>query len=910
MTLPTTGVCFIKVSTNRKPRFTTRKAGLFFMYSVDAPADGQRPESGDPLPKVRRINAANPISLFLRSINFVAMPSSLPNDTNRPWPAVFATLLLLLIALTRSVVVSAQVPGSAAVLTVSPASVSVCLGSPVSLTASGCPTGGTLRWSGGQTTAVVSVTTSQPTTYTATCTVSGTATTATATVTPVQAVTFTAGPGAVTVCVGNPAVFSVALADGTSGRLAWYGDGNPVLSNATASTAQLTIPDAQPYNTGNYYLTATNACGTTTSRVARVTVPPALTISAVSTPTTCASQFTGQISVTATGGTGDKQYQLNGQAFQAQNTFISLPSGTYTVGVRDALGCSAQSTVQINPPTPMTLSIRTVDTRCFGGIDGGLVAGVTGGTAPYRYQLNGGTAQPTGTFTDLKAGSYTLVVTDNAGCATAQSALIGSPAAFDIRATVQPTRCAGSADGSVTIVASNGNGPFQYQLGTGAYQTGTVFTGLGVGPYEFTVRDQIGCTLKRTVTVQQPVVLSLTAAVLPVSCQGNASGAITVRNTGGTEPIRYQLTSSRTVQRNPVFGNLMVGDYTVVATDTNGCTALLSVTVGKADPIRLQATTQAARCCVCPTGVVSLTSTGGSGVTRTYQRLGLAGQASNQFGGFVPGSYRFRITDESGCADSVVATIGDASALSLTVGTVKDANCAGGSDGEAAVQIVGGTRPFLFYWQTPRRDTLQSRAMAQTGLTEGTYTVSVRDSNRCTASTAFVTIRSRFPTPETPVVSQSGSTLRVTGSAGIQWYVQPTGSTSATAITSATSTTLTPFQSGRYYVITTQNGCASPASNAVVFVLTAIAEPGTELSIRVLPNPIGTHLRLEIEQAIRQAVSLTLHDAGGRPVRQFTVPAFVGKQQVEYPLPELPAGTYLLKADATDRQAVMRVVKE
>jgi hypothetical protein len=354
----------------------------------------------------------------------------------------------------------------------------------------------------------------------------------------------------------------------------------------------------------------------------------------------------------------------------------------------------------------------------------------------------------------------------------------------------------------------------------------------------------------------------------------------------------------------------MLGDYTVVATDTNGCTALLSATVGKADPIRIQATTQAARCCVCPTGVVTLTSTGGSGATRTYQRVGLAGQASNQFSGFVPGSYRFRITDEAGCADSVVATIGDASALSLTVGTVKDVSCAGGADGEAAVQITGGTRPFIVYWQTPRRDTLQSRVTAQTGLAEGTYTVSVRDSNRCTTSTAFVTLRSRFPSPETPIVTQSGSTLRVTTTAGIQWYVQPTGTTAATAITNATSTTLTPFQSGRYYVVATQNGCASPASNAITFILTAIAEPGTELSIRVLPNPIGTHLRLEIEQTIRQAVSLTLHDGAGRSVRQFTVPAFIGKQQVEYPMPDLPAGTYLLKADATNRQAMMRVVKE
>lgn len=830
--------------------------------------------------------------------------------------SLFASLLLCLLAgfvQARPAAVTqagsaTTVPG--ATLAISPASVSVCLGSTASLTATGCPVGGVLRWSTGQATAVVSVTASQPTTYSATCTVSGTATTATATVTPVQAVTFTAGPGSITVCENVPGVLSVALADGTSGQLAWYGDGNRILNNATASTPELRIPFVQTYNTGNYYVTATNACGTTTSRTARITVPPSITVNAVATPTSCASQFTGQISVTATGGIGAKQYQLNGQAFQDQNKFISLQAGTYTVGVRDGLGCLANTTVDVKPPTPMNLSIRTVDTRCFGGTDGGLVVSVAGGAGPYSYQINGGTAQPSGTFTDLKAGSYTLVVTDQAGCVTAQSALIGSPAAFDIRATIQPTRCAGSADGSVTIVASNGTGPFQYQLGSGAYQTGTVFTGLATGSYDFTVRDLNGCTLKRTVAVQQPAVLSLAATVLPVSCKGNASGSITVRSSGGTEPIRYQLTSSRVVQRNPVFGSLAMGDYTVVATDTNGCTALLPVTIGRADPIRLQATTQSARCCICPTGVVSLTSTGGSGTTRTYQRLGQSAQATNQFGGLIPGTYNFRISDEAGCTDSVAVFVSDATALSLTVGTVKDVTCAGGTDGEAVVQISGGTRPFTFYWQTPRRDTLQSRTLTQTGLTEGTYTVSVRDSNRCTTSTAFVTIKSRFLVPETPVVSQTGSTLRVTDAPGIQWYVQPTGAASATAITSATSTTLTPYQSGRYYVVVTQNGCASPASNAITFVLTAITEPGTGLSMRVLPNPVGTHLRLEIEQDSRQSIVLTLQDAAGRAVRQFTVPSFVGKQQVEYPLPDLPAGTYLLKAEATNRQTVMRIVKE
>ena len=224
-------------------------------------------------------------------------------------------------------------------------------------------------------------------------------------------------------------------------------------------------------------------------------------------------------------------------------------------------------------------------------------------------------------------------------------------------------------------------------------------------------------------------------------------------------------------------------------------------------------------------------------------------------------------------------------------------------------QVAGGTRPFTYYWITERRDTLSARTATQTGLAEGAYTVSVADSNRCTTSTVFVTIRATAILPDKPVIQQTGGTLLVDHTAGIQWFVRQ-GTTPARAVSNATTATLTPFESGQYYAVVTTSGCASPPSNVIDFILTAASEPVADFTVRVAPNPVRSQLRVELEQAGRSAVGLALLDASGRAVWQQQVPAFTGKKQAEWPMAGIPAGSYLLRADADSRRAVVRVVVE
>ena len=729
------------------------------------------------------------------------------------------------------------------------AKAAVCAGTSVTLTASGCPTTGSLSWSTNQTGSSITVVPTQTTTYTALCDITTT---------------------------------SVVTTTATS---------STVTSTTAASTTALVTT-----------VTTTTATGT-------VLVNPAIVLTPESFSISCNGGSDGRVLLNATGGTGELTYQFNNQPFAKTNEYGNLKAGIYPVVVKDGLGCLTKTSVEVQQATPLSVSTTITGAKCLGGADGLLEAVASGGAGDYRYFLDSGTPQVSGRFPDLKANTtYTLVIADKKGCVLYKSVLISAPTPFDVKLTMTPTRCAGSADGSVTVAAAGGTGPYQYQLETGAFQSGTQFTGLTARPYEFSVKDANGCVGKQSITVAQPAPLQLGAAAAPVNCFGQFSGSITLTPTGGTGAVTYLLTLTKIPQTSNVFGGLGTGDYTVVGTDANGCTSLVSATVTKSDPLKIQATAVPASCCICPTGSVRLVSTGGTGTKRQYQMIGQAYQPNGQINALRPNTYRFRVADEVGCTDSVVAVVTNGSALTLATASIKDVSCTGSQNGEATVQATGGAMPFTYYWTTERRDTLKARTPTQTGLPEGTYTVSVVDSNRCTTSTAFVTVKAQYPIPFKPVVSRVGSgTLAVDQGAGVQWYVR-TGTDPAKPVPDATQPTLVPFQSGQYYVVVTLNGCVSPPSEVISFVLTALSEPGAGLSVRVVPNPVVERLRLEIEQAERSVVRIDLLDASGRSVWQNQLPAFTGKKQTDWPLTGIPTGLYLLRAEAGPRQSVIRIM--
>lgn len=125
---------------------------------------------------------------------------------------------------------------------------------------------------------------------------------------------------------------------------------------------------------GNYTVTAKSSAGCLgTASITLVAVSPCANINIVITTaiinnTPCVTPSTGQITVTATGSSGFT-YNLNGGAYQASNVFSALAAGTYTVGVKDANGCTKTATATVGTATsgPLFAQMRNlISTRCNG----------------------------------------------------------------------------------------------------------------------------------------------------------------------------------------------------------------------------------------------------------------------------------------------------------------------------------------------------------------------------------------------------------------------------------------------------------------------------------------------------------------------------------------------------------------
>lgn len=738
------------------------------------------------------------------------------------------------------VVLASATPGYAGDIVVGVSSATVCAGSSTTLTVSGCPATGVVRWSTAQSGTAITVSPVQATTYTALCEVTSTS------------------------------VVSSTASSGTS-----------VVTTVTSTSATATVQVFRP-----------------------------ISVSLATQSVLCNGGSSGAIVVAASGGVGSLQFQLNNQPYQKPNSFTALSAGFYVVNSKDSLGCIVQASVQLTQPTALSAAIFVASPKCLGNTDGSATLTASGGVGGYQYTLGSGLAQSNGTFQNLSGNtSYTVVVSDKNGCVLRVPFTVTQPPAIGIRLGTVPTRCVGTTDGSISVTATNGSGIYQYKIGNGAYQTGARFTGLSAGGYSVSVQDGNGCVSSQTVVVGQPDTLKVLAQSRPVTCLGPNTGSIVVSAKGGTGSVTYQLSTGATPQSVSVISGIAVGNYTVIGTDANGCTGFTSVTIGKVDPLKVQPTIKPASCCICPTGAITLTSTGGTGTGLQVQLIGQSYLAGNLVGNLAPNTYRLRAKDDGGCVDSTVAIVTDGTAMSLSVASITNVSCPGKTDGAATVQVTGGTKPITYFWTTEKGDTLKTRVAVQTGLAEGTYTVSVRDSNRCSAPTVFVTLKTANPTPATPVISQlNSSTLVVNQTAGIQWYVRNSAG-SDTPVTNGTNPTLIPFLSGQYYVIVTQNGCASAPSNLLNFVLTG-TEPLIPLSVQVIPNPITDRLRLQIDQPERSALDVWLLDATGRLVRSYQVPAFTGNKQLEWPMAGVSAGAYLLKVSTETRQSVLRVLVE
>ncbi|MDP5172768.1 MAG: gliding motility-associated C-terminal domain-containing protein [Bacteroidia bacterium] len=447
----------------------------------------------------------------------------------------------------------------------------------------------------------------------------------------------------------------------------------------------------------------------------------------------CSGAATGSASVSATGGLAPYQFSLDGVTFQPTGTFTNLSAGNYTVQITDANGCPGFFDFTIQEPTPVTGFISSqIDVTCPGGSDGGILILGNGGTPAYQYSINGVVFSPVSTFNNLAAGAYTITIRDANLCSTTVPFTMNEPTALGATVVaLTPVSCFGGTNGAFTVSGTGGNGTFTYSInGVNFFPSGS-FTNLTGGNYTVTVRDIGNCEGTVVVNVPEPTLLALTAVKTDVSCSGLSDGTATLTASGGTPPYNYSQ-NGITFSPATTFSGLAAGAYTFTVEDSRGCLATASITIVSPPAVLANVlSSQDASCFGANDGTITVAGGGGTPGYQ-YSLSGPPFQASGTFTGLAPANYTVTVSDINGCFTSVAVLIAEPAAVIGTVTNVSNVACVGAANGSITVAGSGGNgAPFTYSLNGINFQTSPTFS----GLSAGTYTITVRDANNCEGTT-------------------------------------------------------------------------------------------------------------------------------------------------------------------------------
>ncbi|MFT6867661.1 MAG: hypothetical protein ACJA08_002504 [Cyclobacteriaceae bacterium] len=148
---------------------------------------------------------------------------------------------------------------------------------------------------------------------------------------------------------------------------------------------------------------------------------------------------------------------------------------------------------------------------------------------------------------------------------------------LSVTATTTVSNC-GASDGGAELVATGGEGPYEYIITGNIANESGLFTGLSAGNFTGTVTDAIGCTAIATFTVSSLGGVNISSAIITDAGCKTSNGSVTITATDGTPPYSYNLDNGTATAEN-VINNLGLGSYEVSVTDANDCEATQQITI-------------------------------------------------------------------------------------------------------------------------------------------------------------------------------------------------------------------------------------------------------------------------------------------------------------------------------------------
>ncbi len=358
----------------------------------------------------------------------------------------------------------------------------------------------------------------------------------------------------------------------------------------------------------------------------------------------------------------------------------------------------------------------------WGNNSGGTIefSGPSGGSVFY---LDNGSSTNSNSTSNWSQGTVASSETPGAPNSAANEAWFNSmnnscQGPLEIETLKTPEICSGLCNGTAEVNASGGATPYSYEWSNGA--TSSTISGLCAGSYTITVTDANGCDKEETVTILSSPSFSLIDNITNETCAASCNGSISLSPSTGS--ATYVWSNGVTAS---TISSLCAGNYSVTATNTNGCTVEETYTISSPTPFTVTLNTTDESCGQSDGSICATVNGTSSSVSYLWNNGATTSCLNNVFAD----SYSVTVTNSSNCSVSESGSVSNSGSLTASISSLSEITCFEGCDGSLKATAVGATSPIYLWSNGATTSTISN-------LCDGTFTVTISEGG-CSATESY-----------------------------------------------------------------------------------------------------------------------------------------------------------------------------
>ena len=572
-------------------------------------------------------------------------------------------------------------------------------------------------------------------------------------------------------------------------------------------------------------------------------------------------------------------------------TIIVENTDMVSVELTDDIGCTVSDSVMVTIGNELEIEAIQENILCHGESTGSIELEVLGGLGDNTYLWNEGEEESG--LNNLTAATYSVMVTDEAGCTGEATFEITEPEPFSINYEVEPLGC-NEGEGSIQLEVEGGSGAYEYLWNT--MEATEMITIESAGIYEVIITDANDCSIDQSIEVEATEAILVEVMDIQNNlCNGDNTGSIDLEIEGGTAPYNYtwnNLNSGNTLTIDaPTAEALAAGNYLIEITDATGCSENIEVAIE--EPNALMAAMVGNGGCGETAGEAAVTLNGG---TSPFNYLWDNGNETASDLGLSSGTYEVTVTDANECTETTSITLENFEQVSFDA-LVEPISCNGEMNGRISILPESGLAPFSYNWSGD----FQGNELTELGA--GSYTVFVNDQNNCLTAQTIV-----LDEPA-PLTIQINITPATEGQPLASISVNPIGGTAPYFVrwsTGAVGNQIENLPFGIYIVtVEDSNGCIYEET-IEISETTSIEDALFVESFNVFPNP--NQGQFNIDLVLNQSQDITI-----RVVNMIGQKIFESKKQaiknlnLPIQLSNINAGIYYVEIESKGHRSFRKI---